>query len=370
MRARPLIQASPVCTSEGFGRNPQSARLQCCRKWHVQSKGNDDEGVFVEDDSLPSSRSSSSTTTLSYLRNRFVEALSAVAASRLKADDTEQEVLRQKWLSSRTASVITTDPQSTLLEPANEDYEKLELTSPGFSFSAAGLLFPYHLGVGQCLIERGYITERTPLSGSSAGAIVCAVIASGLSMEDAMLATKELASDCRQNGTAFRLGVVLKRYLEICLPEDAHIRSSGKIRVAVTQVFRSPRALLVQHFFSKEDLIDALLASCFVPGYLAPRPVTLYRNRICVDGGLTSFMPPTAAQSTVCVCAFPAAQLGFKNIGISPDCNPRQNRASPRQLLNWALEPAADDILENLFDLGYQDALVWVSQYEARMAVL
>jgi len=36
----------------------------------------------------------------------------------------------------------------------------LKFTSPGFSFSAAGLLFPYHLGVCQCLIEQGYITVR------------------------------------------------------------------------------------------------------------------------------------------------------------------------------------------------------------------
>lgn len=35
--------------------------------------------------------------------------------------------------------------------------ERRVVTSPGFSFSAAGLLFPYHLGVAQFLIERGYI---------------------------------------------------------------------------------------------------------------------------------------------------------------------------------------------------------------------
>lgn len=47
------------------------------------------------------------------------------------------------------------------------------------------------------------------MSGSSAGAIVSAVIASGMTMDDAMLATKELAADCRQNGTAFRIGVLM-----------------------------------------------------------------------------------------------------------------------------------------------------------------
>lgn len=35
------------------------------------------------------------------------------------------------------------------------------VTSPGFSFSAAGLLFPYHLGVAQFLIEKGYIKVGT-----------------------------------------------------------------------------------------------------------------------------------------------------------------------------------------------------------------
>ncbi|XP_021823319.1 dnaJ homolog subfamily C member 17-like [Prunus avium] len=53
--------------------------------------------------------------------------------------------------------------------------------------------------------------ETTPLAGSSAGAIVCAVIASGASMEEALQATKILAEDCRNRGTAFRLGYRARR---------------------------------------------------------------------------------------------------------------------------------------------------------------
>ena len=119
------------------------------------------------------------------------------------------------------------------VEAERNRYSRL-VTSPGFSFSAAGLLFPYHLGVAQFLIQNGYIKvffyflfnhllllalytnesdvrvqETTPLAGSSAGAIVCAVIASGASMEEALNATKILAEDCRNRGTAFRLGVCL-----------------------------------------------------------------------------------------------------------------------------------------------------------------
>ncbi|KAL5984018.1 hypothetical protein ACLOJK_018120 [Asimina triloba] len=296
------------------------------------------------------------------------------------------------------------------LKDVEAERKRKAVTSPGFSFSAAGLLFPYHLGVAQFLLEKGYIKESTPLAGSSAGAIVCAVIASGSSMQDALKATKVLAEDCRLKGTAFRLGLstwdlvklqlcfvvrglldmngpivspeaiqhvppnlialcdskfhmqaVLRDILEKFLPDDVHIRSNGRVRVAVTQILWKPRGLLVDHFDSKEDLINAVVTSSFIPGYLAPRPATLFRNRLCVDGGLTLFMPPTSASKTVRVCAFPAERLGLRGIGISPDCNP-ENRATPRELFKWALEPAEDEILERLFQLGCLDAAVWAGQ--------
>ncbi|THF98616.1 hypothetical protein TEA_020684 [Camellia sinensis var. sinensis] len=142
------------------------------------------------------------------------------------------------------------------------------VTSPGFSFSAAGLLFPYHLGVAQFLIEKGYI-----------------------------------------------------------------------------KILWRPRGLLVDQFDSKEDLINAVFTSSFIPGlcneveleviqcrYLAPRPATMFRNRLCIDGGLTLFMPPTSATQTIRVCAFPASRLGLQGIGISPDCNP-ESRATPREVI-------------------------------------
>ncbi|XP_058097227.1 uncharacterized protein LOC131242537 isoform X2 [Magnolia sinica] len=188
-----------------------------------------------------------------------------------------------------------------------------KVTSPGFSFSAAGLLFPYHLGVAQFLLEKGYIKA------------------------------------------------VLRDVLDKFLPDDVHIRSNGRVRVAVTQILWRPRGLLVDQFDSKEDLIDAVFTSSFIPGYLAPRPATIFRNRLCIDGGLTLFMPPTSASETVRVCAFPADRLGLRGIGISPDCNP-ENRATPRELLTWALEPAEDEILDRLFELGYLDAAVWAEQ--------
>ncbi|KAL6501255.1 hypothetical protein OROHE_024902 [Orobanche hederae] len=322
----------------------------------------------------------------------------------------EEEEREWWWRRRRKDKIgaVVEDPvqPEVVWEQSVEDVEaerrRKAVTSPGFSFSAAGLLFPYHLGVAKLLIEKGYIKETTPLAGSSAGAIVCAVIASGASMEDALKATKMLAEDCRLHGTAFRLGAVLRDILDQFLPDDAHIRSNGRVRgdanvyntpfkcinfwieqarvdiimtclslekyrdnknggIAVTEILWKPRGLLVDNFDSKEDLINAVFTSSFIPGYLAPRPATRFRNRLCIDGGLTLFMPPTSAAQTVRVCAFPASRLGLQGIGINPDCNP-ENRTTPRELFNWALEPAADDILDKLFEHGYQDAAVWAKR--------
>ncbi|KAL6964362.1 hypothetical protein U1Q18_035417 [Sarracenia purpurea var. burkii] len=254
------------------------------------------------------------------------------------------------------------------LNDAAAQRRRRAVTSPGFSFSAAGLLFPYHLGVAQCLIEKGYIKDTTPLAGSSAGAIVCAAIASGASMQEALKATKILAEDCRLRGTAFRLGGVLRDVLEKFLPDDVHTRCNGRVRVAITQILWRPKGLLVDQFDSKEDLINAVVTSSFIPGYLALRPGTMFRNQLCADGALTLFLPPTSASQTILVCAFPASRLGLKGIGISPDCNP-ENRATPRELFNWALEPAEDYVLDKLFDHGYLDAAVWAKHNPVEVIV-
>ncbi|CAH9079620.1 unnamed protein product [Cuscuta europaea] len=77
-------------------------------------------------------------------------------------DDQEKESYLWKRRKEEIAKVVE-DPvhPEVLWEQTVKDVEAEQqwkpVTSPGFSFSAAGLLFPYHLGVAQCLIEKGYI---------------------------------------------------------------------------------------------------------------------------------------------------------------------------------------------------------------------
>ena len=72
----------------------------------------------------------------------------------------------RRWRKEKASSVVIEDPlqPDVTWEQREEDVEaerrwkeQRAVSSPGFSFSAAGLLFPYHLGVAQFLIENGYI---------------------------------------------------------------------------------------------------------------------------------------------------------------------------------------------------------------------
>ncbi|KAL3515607.1 hypothetical protein ACH5RR_022509 [Cinchona calisaya] len=180
-----------------------------------------------------------------------------------------------RWLQGGSALASLIDlsqdaPDGVVWEQREEDVaaelrwkKERAVTSLGFSFSPAGLLFPYHLGVAQFLIEMGCIKEMTPLAGSSAGAIVCAVIASGVSMQDALRATKIFSEACRRKGTAFRFWAVLRDVLQNFLPVDAHIRSSGRVRAS-----SDPFLLLPLNLFNccmplmldlQEEGVDSLL---------------------------------------------------------------------------------------------------------------
>ena len=66
--------------------------------------------------------------------------------------------------------------------------------------------------------ELGILTDSIPVAGASAGSLVAATAKSGLSEAELTEATLMLARDCREGGTALRLGSVLLRTLEEVLP--------------------------------------------------------------------------------------------------------------------------------------------------------
>ena len=66
----------------------------------------------------------------------------------------------------------------------------------------------------------------------------------------------------------FNVNKLFSDELERVLPEDAHERLSGRLTVSLTHG-RSMKNVLVDEFDSRADLIDAVVCSCFIPGFSA-----------------------------------------------------------------------------------------------------
>mmetsp|Transcript_12852 Transcript_12852/g.32477 ORF Transcript_12852/g.32477 Transcript_12852/m.32477 type:complete len:407 (+) Transcript_12852:215-1435(+) len=309
----------------------------------------------------------------------------------------------------------------------------------GISFTPGGLLFPYYCGVSAALNDLGMISSQTRgrlhamasflrpvkphseghpslhaslvtlqlgdallilpvcscsdevvsdgwisrLAGSSAGAIIAVFMASGLSHHDAMEAFRSLLADITEYGTVGRLGGVLRTMLLKYLPDNVAELASGRVTIGMTDFGGFQRlpfnAVLVNQFHSKDDLVDAVCASCHIPYYLGPSVGSEFRGQELSDGAVTAFLPPPIPYAeagareglrelqTIGVCAVPAAALGSEFLGqrfevhISPSLQ-QTPRFGFLKLSMMGLLPYSADEGDELFDLGYKDVVTWASR--------
>eukprot|EP00917_Polyrhabdina_sp_WS-2016_P005965 GHVP01013284.1.p1 GENE.GHVP01013284.1~~GHVP01013284.1.p1 ORF type:complete len:527 (+),score=107.45 GHVP01013284.1:32-1582(+) len=220
-------------------------------------------------------------------------------------------------------------PSMTKKPPCDISTEKANIPL-GFSFSPAGLLLPYHLGVVSVLQNKGYLTENTNLAGSSAGALAACCAAAEIDPRAFLQLFKVVQKDLRTNGAAGRLYEILNRELESILPDDIHERIAarpGKTIIAHAILF-PPCGQFIDKFHSRKDLIENLLASCNIPFYFAKTPTVSCRKNQAVDGYFAVsrkyFGCPPAGKgvTTIRVLPFRADQMRMKRSPgefIAPD---------------------------------------------------
>ncbi|GLI64202.1 hypothetical protein VaNZ11_007394 [Volvox africanus] len=214
----------------------------------------------------------------------------------------------------------------------------------------------------------------TPLAGSSAGSLIAASLACGLTPARILESFMESVQDCRTNGSYRRLEEVLYRQLESSLPADAAECCTGVATVGVTQLFPRPRTRRISSFNSREDLIRALMASCHIPTYFNGELTTSYRGKVTVDGGVTALLPtPTTSHDFLLkVCCFPrehVARMPVFNrrralhqlaLGITPDAfGPWPYNF--RYMLAAALHPRSYRFIRVLLEAGCKDAARWAA---------
>ena len=159
----------------------------------------------------------------------------------------------------------------------------------GVSFTGAGLLTPYHLGVSEYLTkEVKLITDSTLLAGSSGGALAAITTALRLNIGDALNACEYIAQECNSKGTRLTLRLALDTILDELLPvnsADIINNRAASCSLSYTEVFPRIRSYTIDKFQSKKDLIDCLRASCNIPFYFNGNSMTVdVRNGAGIDG--------------------------------------------------------------------------------------
>lgn len=140
------------------------------------------------------------------------------------------------------------------------------------SFSGAGFLGAWHLGVGDAFAQRGLL-DTLEIAGASAGALVGVVLCSGTPVGVARHHLSQLSARTREQPLGiltpgFSLVDHLREALCADLPSDAHQRASGKLHVALTSLRPDElgRTRHVNAFGSRDELIDCVVASSDIPG--------------------------------------------------------------------------------------------------------
>ncbi|KAK1899062.1 Patatin-like phospholipase domain containing protein 1 [Dissostichus eleginoides] len=141
------------------------------------------------------------------------------------------------------------------------------------SFSGSGFMATYQLGVAECFLNNApWILRTAPcVLGASAGSLVAAAVVCEMSMitiRDEMLHFAEQMQSLTLGpfNPSMNVSHWLESILHKHLPSDAHQMANGRLSVSMTRL-SDGKHILMSDFQSKEDVVQALLCSCFVPVY-------------------------------------------------------------------------------------------------------
>uniref|UniRef100_A0A8D2DVX7 Patatin like phospholipase domain containing 4 n=1 Tax=Sciurus vulgaris TaxID=55149 RepID=A0A8D2DVX7_SCIVU len=237
------------------------------------------------------------------------------------------------------------------------------------SFAACGFLGIYHLGAASAFCRHGkkLLKDVKAFAGASAGSLVASVLLTAPEkIEECNQFTYQLAEETRNQSfgavtPGYDFMARLRSGMESILPPNAHELAHRRLHVSVTNT-KSRQNHLVSRFPSREDLIQVLLASSFVPIYAGLRPVE-YQGQRWVDGGLTDSLPILPAGRTVTLSPFCGRQdisprdKGQLSLYIKVTNQDVMLSLANLVRLNQALFPPNRRKMESLYRCGFDDAV-------------
>uniref|UniRef100_A0A146LPE6 triacylglycerol lipase n=1 Tax=Lygus hesperus TaxID=30085 RepID=A0A146LPE6_LYGHE len=238
------------------------------------------------------------------------------------------------------------------------------------SFSGCGFLGLYYAGVAVCFKRYASHIRFNNISGASAGAIAACSLLCDMPAEAYINDMLDLVKEARNRtlgpfSPSFNLSKVMREKLWNILPKDVHVQVRGRLRVSLTRVCDG-KNVIISDFDSKEELIDCLLASSFVPvfsGLVPPK----FRGVRYIDGMFTDNLPrltedtitvsPFCGESDICpqYDSTPLFHINFSNTSIA---------LSFRNIVNFAtiIWPPSSEVIAQFCKQGLEDALRFLQQ--------
>ncbi|XP_007937643.1 omega-hydroxyceramide transacylase [Orycteropus afer afer] len=249
-------------------------------------------------------------------------------------------------------------------------------TPHSISFSGSGFLSFYQAGAVDALRDLAprMLDTAHRFAGTSAGAVIAALAICGIEMDEYLRALNVSVAEVRKFflgplSPSCKMVQMMRQFLYRVLPEDSYKVATGKLHVSLTRLTDGEN-VVVSEYTSKEELIEALYCSCFVPMYCGLIPPT-YRGERYIDGGFTSMQPCSfwndsitistfSGQQDICPRDCPAVFNDFRLFNCS-----FQFSLENISRMNYALFPPDLPVLHNYYYRGYEDTVLYLRRLNA-----
>ncbi|CAB3402186.1 unnamed protein product [Caenorhabditis bovis] len=239
------------------------------------------------------------------------------------------------------------------------------------SFSGCGFLCIYHAGAAAAIKEFAPQLIQNKVLGASAGSLIGCVLLTDVCISHATSAFLKVVSQARSRTFGplhpeFDLMGIVRQELRKVLPANAYEMCTGRLIISLTR-WIDHKNVTIDEYNSNEDLIDAIVCSCFIPMYCGMTPPK-FRGVQYIDGGVSDNQPiydkhtvtvsPFAGESDICPPDWDSGSL----LGL--DFNGTSIRFTARNMfrLMACLWPISTDDLSKMCLQGFEDAFRFLAK--------
>eukprot|EP01023_Acetabularia_acetabulum_P045379 TRINITY_DN4597_c0_g1_i1.p1 TRINITY_DN4597_c0_g1~~TRINITY_DN4597_c0_g1_i1.p1 ORF type:complete len:302 (+),score=26.67 TRINITY_DN4597_c0_g1_i1:91-996(+) len=203
-----------------------------------------------------------------------------------------QSMLCQKFKSGKYGKKIYRNNVTCQVFQLEKEHKALQQPKYNLSFAGGGIYFFWQLGVAKYL-QNIVDLNQISITGASSGALVAGLVGSGVDLDTAVESAYQLSMDNniwdRPLGVIGIWGPIIREWLYQLLPEDAVTSCRDRIEIILLEI-PSFQQVLVSDYLTKDELVDALLASAHVPFLLDGNLAVQFRGKRYMDGSIPDFI--------------------------------------------------------------------------------